>query len=172
MSRRDDGGARALASRRSAPAGASPASVSTGAPSSRPQTCGESRVGQARCQEPLRREPARGPQHKVKPAASANLQPESRAAHVTGEGHVCRAPVGGRTRGRSRRGTGAQHVCTERNGTREARVPSPSQGNAAHISHRRASEGTVVVRSRPTNNGRGAKGPCGATSTQRGRTRA
>src|SRR5881628_1705094 len=82
MSRRDDVGARAPASRRSAPAGANPASVNTGVPSSRPQTREETHAGQAGCQEPLRREPARGPQHQVKSAASTNSQSESRAGHV------------------------------------------------------------------------------------------
>src|SRR5713226_8785193 len=80
--RRDDTGARASVSCRSSPAGASPASVSAGAPSSRPQASTERPVAQAGCQEPLRREPARGPQHQVKPAASSDLQPESRAGQV------------------------------------------------------------------------------------------
>ena len=40
-------------------------------------------VARAGCQEPLRREPARGPQHDVKPAASTYLQSESRAADHT-----------------------------------------------------------------------------------------
>jgi hypothetical protein len=60
MVRRDDVGARAHASRRSSPAGTSPASVSAGAPSSRPQTCGESRAGQAGCQEPVLRQNSGG----------------------------------------------------------------------------------------------------------------
>jgi hypothetical protein len=38
-------------------------------------------MAQAGCRQPLRREPARGPQHHVKPAASTDLQPESRADH-------------------------------------------------------------------------------------------
>ena len=40
-------------------------------------------MARAGCQEPLRREPARGPQHDVKPAASTYLQFESRAADHT-----------------------------------------------------------------------------------------
>src|SRR5713101_6191064 len=82
MVRRDDADARAFVSRRSSPAGASPASVSAGAPSSRPRARDESRAAQAGRQEPLRREPARGPQHQVKSAASTNSQSESRAGHV------------------------------------------------------------------------------------------
>src|SRR5262250_1084353 len=66
------------------PAGASPASVSTGAPSSRPQASGGDPVVRAGRQKPANSgEQAHGPQHEVKPAASTNLQPGSRAAHVT-----------------------------------------------------------------------------------------
>src|SRR5438552_2374843 len=83
MVRRDDESARAHSSRRSSPAGASPASVSAGAPSSRPQARDENPAARAGYQEPLRREPVRGPQHHVKPAASSDSQSESRAAHVT-----------------------------------------------------------------------------------------
>ena len=97
MVRRDDAGARAPASRRSSPAGASPASVSAGAPSSRPQARDESRVAQAGCQESLRREQARGPQHHVKPAASTDLQPESRAGHVAAKA-IPAMPQSGGTR--------------------------------------------------------------------------
>jgi HD-GYP domain-containing protein (c-di-GMP phosphodiesterase class II) len=81
MVRRDNAGALASASGGWSPAGASPASVSAGVPSSRPQARDESGAAQAECQEPLRREPARGPQHDVKPAASADSRSESRADH-------------------------------------------------------------------------------------------
>src|SRR5882724_6231094 len=74
---------RPLLSSRSDPAGGSPVPVGAGAPGSRPQAQGETTVFQAGRQEPLRRERARGPQHKVNPAASSDLQGESRAAHVT-----------------------------------------------------------------------------------------
>jgi hypothetical protein len=40
-------------------------------------------MAQAGCHQPPRREPARGPQPNVKPAASTDLQPESRTAHDT-----------------------------------------------------------------------------------------
>ena len=96
---------RASVSRRSSPAGASPVSVSAGAPSSRPQAAGESPVARAGCQEPLRREPARGPQHQVKPAASSDLQPESRAGHVAAKA-MSAAPQSGDHARRSRRGMG------------------------------------------------------------------
>lgn len=42
----------------------------------------EIRVAEADRQKPLRREQPRGPQHQVKPAASKDLQGESRATHV------------------------------------------------------------------------------------------
>jgi hypothetical protein len=69
MVRREDADGRTSASRRSSPAGVSPASVSAGAPSSRPQASEKISMTQAGCQEPLRRKPVRGPQHHVKPAA-------------------------------------------------------------------------------------------------------
>ena len=47
------------------PAGASPAPVGVGAPGSRPQVWGEIPRARAGCQEPLRREQVRGPQHEV-----------------------------------------------------------------------------------------------------------
>jgi hypothetical protein len=93
MVRRDDDrnprptGLRNLPSRCEDPAGASPVSVSAGAPSSRPAAEGEiptaeaGRRKRARQQELCSTEQARGPQHEVKPAASTEKQPESRAGH-------------------------------------------------------------------------------------------
>ena len=87
MSRRDDVGARALASRRSSPAGASPVSVSAGAPSSRPAAERETSTAEAGFRkrasqrELISEKQARGPQHEVKPAASTDSQSESRAGH-------------------------------------------------------------------------------------------
>src|ERR1700730_5584248 len=86
------------------PAGASPASVSTGAPSSRPQARGGDPGARAGRQEPARRrtpcrgEQAHGPQHEVKPAASTDEQSGSRAAHVTAKATLPAGvpePVGG-----------------------------------------------------------------------------
>jgi hypothetical protein len=71
------------------PTGESPVPVGVGAPGSRPQVVEEDLCARAGCQEPARRresrngEQARGPQHEVKPAASTDLQPAGRAAHVT-----------------------------------------------------------------------------------------
>jgi hypothetical protein len=71
------------------PTGESPVPVGVGAPGSRPQVVEGDLRARAGCQKPAsRREPgsgkqARGPQHEVKPAASTDLQPAGRAAHVT-----------------------------------------------------------------------------------------
>jgi RNA-directed DNA polymerase len=167
MVRRDDADARASVSRRSSPAGASPVSVSAGAPSSRPQARDESRVAQAGCQEPLRREPVRGPQHYVKPAASLDVQPESRAGHLAAKatpGALLSGGVrvsglggvGGAARGhgaeRNTRGPSARPESGQRDSYKPTAKASPAQ---------RESEGTVVVRRPATNNAGGAKGPCG-----------
>jgi RNA-directed DNA polymerase len=164
---RDDAGAQAAASRRSSPAGASPVSVSTGAPSSRPQPCGESRAGQAGCQEPLRREPVRGPQHEVKLAASSDLQPERRAGHVAAK-TTSRVPQSGGARAREL--GGVRSAARGQGAERNTRGPSVQPGSGQRTSYKpsakasagqRESEGTIVVTSRATNNARGAKGPCG-----------
>ena len=71
------------------PTGESPVPVGVGAPGSRPQAAEGDLGARAGCQKPVRRresrsgEQARGPQHQVKPAASTDLQPAGRAAHVT-----------------------------------------------------------------------------------------
>jgi len=178
--RRDDADARALASRRSSPAGASPASVSAGAPSSRPQARDESCAAQAGCQEPLRREPVRGPQHQVKPAASTDSQSESRTGHVAVKATSGALPSGdvrasglGGVEGAAR-GYGAE---------RNTRGPSARPGSGQRGSYKppaktsvaqRESEGTVVVTRLATNNASGAKGPCGGNvgraSTRKGMT--
>ncbi len=180
MSRRDEADSRPSASRCSSPAGASPASVSAGAPSSRPQASGESPVARAGCQEPLRREPVRGPQHQVKPAASTQLQPESRAAHVSAKA-TSPAPQSGGTRAGDL--GGVQGAARGHGAERNTRGPSAQSGSGQRGSYKpmvkssavqRASEGTVVVTSLATNNARGAKGPCGGhggrASTREGMT--
>lgn len=69
--------------------GTSPSSVSAGAPSSRSRVAREIVPSQAGCQKPkagvvsVDGEQARGPQHKVKSAASSDKQSESRVAHFT-----------------------------------------------------------------------------------------
>ena len=167
MSRRDDGGARAPSSRRSSPAGASPASVSAGAPSSRPRTCGESCAGRAGCQEPLRREPVHGPQHHVKLAASSDLQPERRAGHVAAK----TTPRAIQSGDALVRGLGGVRSAARGQGAeRNTRDPSVRAASGPHASHKsstkpsvapRESEGTIVPSRVATKNAVGGKGPCG-----------
>ena len=124
-------------------------------------------MAQAGCQKPLRREPARGPQPNVKPAASSDLQPESRAAHVTAKamsaasqsGEAQAAGLGGvwgaaRVQGdeRNTRGPSAQPW----SGPRGAYKPM-----AKSRAVQRTSEGVVVPRIVATNNATGGKDPCG-----------
>ena len=174
MVRRDEGSRTRLPSRCSSPAGASPASVSAGAPSSRPQASAERPVARAGCQKPLRREPVRGPQPHVKPAASTDLQSESRAAHVTAK---AMSPVP-RSGGARAGGLGGVRGAARGHGDeRNTRGPSAQPGSGQRGSYKptakssaaqRASEGTVVVSSLATNNARGAKGPCGGHADRAG----
>src|SRR5207237_922607 len=150
MSRRDDERARARSSCRSSPAGASPASVSAGAPSSRPQPRDESRVGQAGCQKPLRREPVRGPQHHVKLAASTDSQPERRAGHFAAK-TISRALQSGDARARELGGvrSAARGQGAERNTRDPSAQPASGQRGSYKSSTKasvaqRESEGTVV----------------------------
>src|SRR3989338_3842515 len=69
------------------PAGESPVRVIAGEPGSRPPPEVERPNGEAWCQKPSAGKLAygkqlRGPQHQVKPAASTEIQPGSRAEHV------------------------------------------------------------------------------------------
>jgi hypothetical protein len=85
MVRRDDAkGSKDLeTSSCASPAGASPASVGVGAPSSRSPEPGEILEAEARRQEPSDGRQGRGPQHYVKLAASTDTQSGSRADHFT-----------------------------------------------------------------------------------------
>ena len=137
-------------------------------------------MAQAGCQKPLRREPVRGPQHHVKPAASTELQPESRAAHVTAKA-MSPAPQSGGARAGGLGGVrGAARGHGEERNTRGPSAPPSSRQRDSYkptvkaSRAQRASEGTVVVPSLATNNARGAKGPCGGhvgrASTREGMT--
>jgi RNA-directed DNA polymerase len=124
-------------------------------------------MAQAGCRKPLRRKPARGPQHQVKPAASTDLQPESRAGHFAVKA-MSRAPQSGDVRARGLGGVeGAARVQGDERNTRDpsARPESGQRGSykpmAKASGAQRESEGTVVVSSLATKNARGAKGPCG-----------
>ena len=148
----------------SSPAGASPVSVSAGAPSSRSQASGEILVAQAGCQKPLRREPARGPQHHVKPAASTEEQSGSRAAHVTAKAMlVALDPERAMSPG------GVWGAARVHGHEWNSRGPSawPWSGQSASYKPKakssraqRESEGIVVPAIVATNNAAGGKGPC------------
>ena len=165
MVRREEGDRSSSASRCSSPAGASPASVSAGAPSSRPQASPERAVARAGCQEPLRREPVRGPQHHVKPAASSDSQPESRAAHVTAKAMPVASQSGAHATGLGGVGGAARGHGDERN-TRGPSVQlwSRQRGSykptAKSSRAQRESEGVVVPAITATNNAVGGKGLC------------
>jgi hypothetical protein len=166
MVRRDEVGNLSSTSRCSSPAGESPASVSAGAPSSRPRVRAERPVAQAGCREPLRREPVRGPQLYVKLAASSDLQPERRAGHVAAKtmscalqsGDVRMQELGGvwsAARGhgdeRNTRGPSAQPLSGQRGSYKPTAKSSRAQ---------RESEGTGVLTTTATNNVVRGKGPC------------
>ena len=180
MVRRDDADKQPSASRCSSPAGASPVSVSAGAPSSRPQAPGETPVAQAGCQKPLRRKPARGPQHQVKPAASTESPSESRTDHFAVKA-TSAIPQSGGARVAGLGGVeGAARVHGEERNTRGPSAPPLSRQSDSYkpmvkaSRAQRASEGTVVVTRLATNNVSGAKGPCGGhagrASTREGMT--
>jgi hypothetical protein len=153
------------------PVGESPASVSTGTPSSRPQASGEILVARAGCRKPLRREQARGPQHEVKSAASTEVQPAGRAAQLT-------AKATSPERDPKREGGcgGVWGAARVQGQVRNVRGPSarPESGQASSYKPKakssraqRESEGIVVLHGAqaPTkavrHNAAGGKGPCG-----------
>ena len=165
MVRRDETDRSSSASRCSSPAGASPVSVSAGAPSSRPQAPGESPMARAGCQKPPRRKPARGPQLHVKPAASTQLQPESRAAHVTAKATPAASQSGDHAAGLG----GVRGAARVHGEERNTRGPSarPWSGRCASYKPtakssraQRESEGIVVLLTAATNNAVRGKGPC------------
>ncbi len=170
------------------PTGESPVPVGVGAPGSRPQAVEGDLCARAGRRKPAKRrkpcngEQARGPQHEVKPAASTDLQPAGRAAHLTAkatspERDPKRAGGCGGVRGAARvQGLG-----------RNVRGPSarPESGRASSYKPKaksnraqRESEGIVVLDGAqvPTkavrHNAAGGKGPCGghAGGARRDRT--
>jgi len=124
-------------------------------------------VAQAGCHKPLRRELARGPQHQVKPAASTQLQPESRVAHVTAKAMLAAPQSGGARTARLGGVWGAARVQGVGGNTRG---PSAQPGSGQSGSYKptvkasraqRESEGVVVPRSPARQNAGGGKDPCG-----------
>jgi len=154
------------------PAGGSPASVSTGAPSSRPQAIGGDPVVRAGRRKPVRRrkprsgEPVRGPQHEVKPAASTDLQSGSRAAHVTAKATLDAgrdpepASGPGGVRGAAR-GQGDARNTRDPSARPSSRQARPYKPKAKSGRAQRESEGTVVPSIAARHNAAGGKGPWG-----------
>ena len=169
------------------PAGASPVPASVGAPGSRPQAAGEillSRAGRrkpARRREPCNGEQARGPQHEVKPAASTEEQPGSRAAHGT-----VKATSAARVPKRDAGPGGVLGAARVQGAVRDTRGPSAQPESGQGVSYKpkaktsvaqRESEGIVVPKSEAraslanvaTNNAAGGKGPCGGQAGEAGK---
>jgi hypothetical protein len=161
------------------PTGESPVPVGVGAPGSRPQVVEGDLHARAGRQKPVRRrkprsgEQARGPQHEVKPAASTDLQPAGRAAHVTAKATpLAREPK------RAGGCGGVWGAARVQGQVRNVRGPSarPESGQASSYKPKaksnraqRESEGIVVLdgqaQAEPTkavrHNAAGGKGPCG-----------
>ena len=169
------------------PAGESPVPVGVGAPGSRPQVVEGDLLTRAGCQkfvnrrEPLSGEQARGPQHEVKPAASTELQPAGRAAHVT-----AKATSPGRDPKRAGDCGGVWGAARVQGHVRNVRGPSvqPLSGQAGSYKPKakssaaqRESEGIVVpddeVQAPSTkavgHNAAGGKGPCGGQADGAGK---
>lgn len=161
------------------PTGESPVPVGVGAPGSRPQVVEGDLCARAGRQKPVkRREPfsgeqARGPQHEVKPAASTDLQPAGRAAHVT-----AKATSSGRAPKRADGCGGVWGAARVQGQVWNVRGPSaqPESGRAClykpKAKSRRAqreSEGIVVLHTKARaeatkavwHNAAGGKGLCG-----------
>jgi hypothetical protein len=122
-------------------------------------------VARAGCRKPLRREPARGPQHEVKPAASIHLQSESRAAHFTTKVMSAASTSGG---ARAAGLGGVRGVARVQGDERNTRGPSAQPQSRQSDSYKpkakssraqRESEGVVVLWSTVSNNAVGGKGP-------------
>ena len=148
------------------PAGASPASVSIGAPSSRSPEPREIAETEARRQEPSNGRQGRGPQHEVKLAASTDSQPGSRADHFT-----AKATSSARTSEANvedSRGVGSAarvHGEARNTGDPSARFAVTNtrveQADGQAIAVQRKSEGIVVPVMMAPQNAVGGKGPWG-----------
>jgi hypothetical protein len=161
------------------PTGESPVPVGVGAPGSRPQVVEGDLCARAGCHKPVRRresrsgEQARGPQHEVKPAASTDVQPAGRAAHVTAKA----TPLAQEPKRADGCG-GVWGAARVQGQVWNVRDPSarPESGRACSYKPKaksrraqRESEGIVGLdgaeRSAPTkavgHNAAGGKGPCG-----------
>jgi len=147
-------------------AGESPAPVSVGAPGSRSPESRETSSAEARRRKPSSGEPGRGPQHKVKLAASTNKQRESRAGHVTakamssaGRSETTTDDLSGVRSAarvhRHERNTGDPSACS----SSEQRGSNRSSAEASAV--QRKSEGIVVPMMAAPQNAVGGKDPWG-----------
>src|SRR6185437_13107214 len=153
MVRREEGGQPSgvsggcAPSRCAFPAGASPVSASVGAPSSRPQVAGRDPDAQAGYRKPVpRRKPCggeqqRGPQHEVKPAASTELQWESRADHFT-----AKATSGVLVPKRTHDLSGVRGAARVEGNERNTRGPSVSPMSGQDGSYKPKAKSSVVQR--------------------------
>jgi hypothetical protein len=149
------------------PAGESPARVIAGEPDSRPQAGGESPLARAGRQKPaVRRKQENGPQHQVKPAASSDLQRESRAGHF-----AAKAMASALEPERVEDLPGVWGAARSQGSVRNRRDPSaqPESGQGGSYKPKakssraqRESEGAVVPMMSVANKALGGKGPCGA----------
>ena len=170
------------------PTGESPVPVGIGAPGSRPQVLEGDLRARAGRQKPVRRreprsgEQARGAQHEVKPAASTDLQPAGRAAHVT-----AKATSPERDPKRAGDCGGVWGAARVQGPVRNVRGPSarPESGQASSYkpkaksrSAQRESEGIVVPDGATAStkavrhNATGGKGPCGGHAEIAGKRKA
>ena len=158
-----------------APAGASPVRESVGAPGSRPQFQGEIPGTTAGRQKSLRRKQECGPQHKVKPATSSDLQCGSRATHVMAKA----TPLADKSGIATAEGpTGVWGAARAQGDTQDAGDPSgqPKSGQgrsyklmAKASGVQRESEGAMVLTIPVKNNTGGGKDPCFGRSVRRGK---
>ena len=169
------------------PTGESPVPVGVGAPGSRPQVLEGDLCARAGCHKPVRRreprsgEQARGPQHEVKPAASTDLQPAGRAAHVTAKA----TPLAQEPKRAGGCG-GVWGAARVQGQVRNVRGPSarPESGQASSYKPKaksnrvqRESEGIVVLdggaqatsTKAVRHNAAGGKGPCGGHAAGAGK---
>ena len=149
------------------PAGASPASVSVGAPSSRSPESSESSEAEARRQEPVNNgRQGRGPQHEVKLAASTESQPGSRADHVAAKATsstrrseaVVEDSRGVRSAARVQ---GEARNTGDPSARFQVRDPRSDQAEGQARVVQRKSEGIVVPMRTAPQNAVGGKGPWG-----------
>jgi RNA-directed DNA polymerase len=159
------------------PAGESPVRVIAGEPGSRPAPEVERPTGEAWCQEPsaaqaVGGEQQRGPQHQVKPAASSELQSESRAEHV-----AAKAKQSAGKSGYAQRLGGVEGAARAEGELRNTRGPSaqptsgkdrPYKPKAKAVGAQRESEGPVVPGKGVKKNAPGGKGPCSGRASERG----